>query len=167
TDMDPTELIAELIEMLGLPETATPEDVMETVRNAIECADQDTAPAMAGARPDPAKYVPIEAFRDAMRDRNASKSTMSERQVTAKVEDALRRGYITHGMRDWATALCASDEASFDDFMAGTAPAWAHLTKVSHTAAAAPGSKALLSQQDPDVVSIAAQLGVSPDKLQG
>lgn len=56
------------------------------------------------AAPDPAKFVPIDAVQDMMRDRAAKMATMSETEVRSKVERAAREGYITNGMRNWATA---------------------------------------------------------------
>ena len=46
-------------------------------------------------RPDPARYVPIEAVRALMADRNTRLATLREQDATAKVSAA---------MRDWATA---------------------------------------------------------------
>ena len=41
-------------------------------------------------------------------------------------------------MKDWATALCRSDEAGFDRFLASSAPACSALLRPSH-ASALPG----------------------------
>ena len=77
-----------------------------------------------------------------MRDRNTRIATLSEGAAAVKVEDALRKGYITPAMRGWATALCAQDPDSFDAFITTSAPAYADLTKPSHMTAAPPGRAA-------------------------
>ncbi len=50
------------------------------------------------AIPDPAKYMPIEAVAEIMKDRNVLSANMSEMAVQQKVESALREGYITPAM---------------------------------------------------------------------
>lgn len=79
--------------LLKLPESSAESDVIETLAERLSAA------------PDPAKFVPIDAVQDMMRDRAAKMATMSETDVRSKVETAIKEGYITNGMRTWATAL--------------------------------------------------------------
>jgi hypothetical protein len=65
-------------------------------------------------------------------ERTARAATMGEQAAAAKVDDAMRRGYLTPAMRGWATALCAQDPASFDGFLARATPAYAQLHQPSH-----------------------------------
>ncbi len=88
-----------------------------------------------------------------MRDRNARIATLSKGAAAVKVEDALRKGYITPAMRGWATALCTQDPDSFDGFIAKSTPATAHLTKPSHTTAAPPGKVATGCCDDSDAAT--------------
>ena len=101
-----------------------------------------------------------------MRDRNARIATLSEGAAAVKVEDALRKGYITPAMRGWATALCAQDPDSFDAFITKSAPAYAHLTKPSHMTGTPPGKSATGRTDDSDAAAaICAQLGLPPGSL--
>ncbi len=77
---------------------------------------------MSQARPDPRRYVPIEALHGLMMDRNAQVATMSEARARSKVDGAFRRGYLTGPMKGWALELCQVDEASFDAFINTAAP---------------------------------------------
>jgi len=110
-------LVQRLAKLLGLPPDADEAAVSAAIAELLG----------EKASPDPAKFVPVEAMQDLLRDRNAKLATMSERAVSGKVEDALRRGFITPAMRPWATALCAQDPESFERFLASSVPAFAHL----------------------------------------
>ena len=96
---------------------------METVLEALRAAVKGKSTA----KPDPSKFVPIEAMGDLLRDRNARSATMSEQNAQSKVKDAFDRGYITPAMRDRATALCVQDEARFDSFASKSVPKFGHL----------------------------------------
>ncbi len=112
-------LVQRLAKLLGLPPDADEAAVSAAIAELLG----------EKASPDPAKFVPVEAMQDLLRDRNAKLATMSERAVSGAVEDALKRGFITPAMRSWATALCAQDPASFEGFLASSVPAYAHLTR--------------------------------------
>ena len=119
-----------------------------------------------GATPDPKEYAPVAAMAELLRDRNTRIATLSEGAAAVKVEDALRKGYITPAMRGWATALCAQDPDSFDAFIAKSAPAYAHLTKPSHMTGAPPGRTTTGRTDDSDAAAaICAQLGLPPGSL--
>ena len=93
--------------------------------------------AMPDFVPDPAQYVPVTAVAGLLNDRNTRLATMAERNVTARVQDAMRRGFITPAMKDWATALCSQDPESFDAFLAKSVPSYAHLSsEMTHMATA-------------------------------
>lgn len=98
--------------------------------------------------PDPARYVPIEAVADLLKQRNGADRDCAARAAEAKVEQAINAGYLTPAMRDWAFALCTQDQASFDSFVATASPAYAHLHRpsrlqdASHDARGRPGSAA-------------------------
>ena len=158
TEMDLTAFLAGIAKMLDLDDDASPEDVTKALEAVI-------ANGPAGA-PDPARYVPIEAQHDAMRAKHEGTALMSQQQVAAKVETAFAKGYITAGMRPWATALRSTDEAAFDTFVATSVPAFAHLQQPSRLSGKPLGTTTSpLSQDDPDMLSICAQLGLRPDQL--
>lgn len=79
------------------------------------------------ATPDPARFVPIEAVKDLMADRSSKVAAMRESDVEITVQKAMDEGYITPGMRDWATALCRQNPESFQKFTTSSAPVYAHL----------------------------------------
>ncbi|MBF9050534.1 hypothetical protein GTA62_15265 [Roseobacter sp. HKCCD9010] len=145
TDTD----LSDIASALGLPSSAD----RGAILNAI--TSQST--------PDPAKYVPIEAVRDLMNDRGSKVAMARENEVEAMVSDALDEGFITPGMRDWATALCRQDPDSFVQFTKSAAPAYAHLFKpaVSGSPLSEPKSRAY----DEAELAICAQLDIEPGTM--
>ncbi len=116
-------LLAAISNLLKLPEGSAEKDVLQALADRLA----SVLASELSAAPDPAKFVPIDAVKDMMRDRASIMATMSETDVRNKVEAALREGYITNGMRDWATALCSADPDSFDKFLSGVGPTFAYL----------------------------------------
>ena len=170
---------------LELTALAAQEDAMKTdmtfmqrLATTLKLAPDATADAILaaleevmikGATPDPKEYAPVAAMAELLRDRNTRIATMSESAATAKVDDALRKGYITPAMRGWATALCAQDPDSFDTFLTKSAPAYAHLTQsFAHMKGPPPafGATATGRGDDSDAAAaICAQLGLPPGSL--
>ncbi len=81
-----------------------------------------------------------------------------------KVRDALARGYITPAMKGWATALGARDAASFDSFVATSAPAYAHLMRQAVPDGLPPSAPTGTAQSDA-AAAVWAQPGLKPDAL--
>ncbi|MEM7643970.1 MAG: Mu-like prophage major head subunit gpT family protein, partial [Pseudomonadota bacterium] len=121
---DPADLMAALVDLMGLPDSATADDILAATRTLMDGAadtpgkmegkarggdlpGSDTA--MVSVQPDPARTVPIEVFHEAMAGPSAQTATLAEERVQTKVGAALRDGHITPGMRDWAVALCRQD----------------------------------------------------------
>ena len=158
-----------VLEALGLQPDATDAEILEALQIALGqkaprlSSTPTTANATAGQHPDPARYVPIEAVRALMADRNTRLATLREQDATAKVSAALRDGHITPAMRDWATALCAAEPASFDAFIAKSPAPFAHLHgRMAFAALPATGVPLMAS---PEALAICTQLGLSPDRL--
>lgn len=152
--------IADLLDALAEIFNLSPDMPVEDMLTAIRRVSRTPA------EPDPAHYVPREAVAELLRDRNATKDALSERDVRRKVEDALHRGYITPAMTDWATTLCAQDEASFEEFLVSAAPAYAHLFAPSRVAALPPGGSTLAAASDKGAIqSLCDQLGLSADRF--
>lgn len=147
---DPAAMLARIAELLGLPPDAEPSMILDSLSRAL-------------AKPDPKDYVPVAAVQEMLRDRNARLAVLSEETAAAKVEDALRRGYITPGLRPWALALCRQDPDSFDAFMSGAVPAFAHLTR-NILPAGFPDRPGPVLQSDAEA-AICAQLGLKPGSL--
>jgi phage I-like protein len=174
---DDTGFLARLVAFLKLPEGTTEEEVfakIEDLGRAVQ--DMATAAQRLNAEltelhssmtsPDPAKFAPVAAMAELLSERNARAATMGEQAAAAKVEDAMRRGYLTPAMRGWATALCAQDPASFDGFIARATPAYAHLHQPSHTSASLPPfASATAARNDGAAQSVCAQLGLPPGSL--
>lgn len=144
----PGAALSQVATALGLPAEADAAAILMAV-NALKTLD-------------PARYVPVEAVAELLKDRHQQVALMSEREAEAKVDTALNGGYITPAMVPWVTALCRQDPKAFDGFLASSAPAWAHLFRPA------------LNLQRPQTASreradaaaeIAAQLGLPPDAL--
>lgn len=136
---------------LGLPETATAAQIIDAI-HSLTTAD-----------PDPAKYVPIEAVRDLMADRQTKIAAAREGDVERAVDQAIEGGYITPGMREWATALCRRDPQSFTEFMQATPPAYAYLKTSPFDGK---GSFKERSRAfDETELAICTQLGIEPGTL--
>ncbi|MFZ7089845.1 phage protease [Primorskyibacter sp. 2E233] len=153
TAPDMTGLMARLAKLVGLDEDATEEDLFAALRQRLD-----------GANPDPSKFAPIEALREAMNDRNKELATFREERAQRKVNDAWNAGYLTTGGKAWALELCMKDEASFDAFIANTAPAYAHLT-TSVVPKGIPGMSK--PEHSAEVMLLSEQLGVTPERLIG
>lgn len=149
SEQDPPETgLSQVALALGLPETANAAAILTAV-NSLKT-------------PDPARYVPVEAVADLLKDRHAQVALMSEREADARVETALNEGYITPAMRPWATALCRENPEAFEGFLSSSCPAWAHLFR--------PTLNRQLPQAAPRKrtdagAKIAAQLGLPPEAL--
>jgi len=146
-------LTAALAKLLGLPEDTPADELLAQLEARLK------------AEPDPAKYMPVGAVQEMLADRNSERSSVAEGRSQEKVNAALRGGYISNGMRQWALALCASNEAAFDDFMASTGPTFAYLSKPSH-ATGLPPAAARCNDSEAGA-AVCAQLGLKPDALKG
>lgn len=117
-----------------------------------------------GATPDPAKFVPIEALKDLMTDRNTKAAAMHQDAVKSKVDDAMRRGHLTPAMKPWALALCSQDPDAFNSFVKSSAAPYQHLHTESYMARAYPPDGPAASGS-PEAENIARQLGLPPGSL--
>ncbi|MBL9047745.1 MAG: hypothetical protein JNK34_10650 [Tabrizicola sp.] len=159
---DPTEtgtaglaaFAAMIAKLLGLPPDTPQEELLATLQ------------AKLGADPDPAKFVPVATVQAMLSERNLSLATASEERASQKVADALRSGYLSPAMKDWATALCMSNEASFDSFLSSSVPQFAHLFKPTHAAGLPPGSRRS-SETEELADAICSQLGLKAGSLNG
>ncbi len=149
---DPAAFAAMVAEMLGLPPQTPPAQLLAQMKEKL------------GAEPDPAKYVPVSAVQAMLAERNLSLATASDERATQKVDQALRLGHIPPAMKDWASALCRSDEASFDRFIASSGPAFSALLQPSHMGALpATGRYNRAGSELAD--AICSQLGLKPGSL--
>ncbi len=150
-----TDILARLATVLGLPANADEDAIFAAVEALTGAATAETT--------DPARFVPVEAVRDLLRDHNAQRADMALSQAKSKVDDAMRRGYLTPAMRGWAEALCARDEASFDCFIRGAVPQFANLAKP--VLPARPPVASEPTRNSAAAAAICEQLGLPGDRL--
>lgn len=140
--------LAQIAAALGLSDAADAVSVLTAV-NSLKA-------------PDPARYVPVEALADLLKERHQTKALMSQQAAEAKVEKACGEGYITPAMRPWALALCQQDPTSFDTFLASSAPAWGHLFRPAINRTIEGG---MVEDEASTAGQIAAQLGIDAKRL--
>jgi phage I-like protein len=147
------DLKAAMARLLGLPAETPVEELLAKFTERMDAA------------PDPAKYMPVQAVQAMLSDRHIERATASEERAQTKVANALEAGYFHPGMRDWALALCRSDEAAFETFLEKSGPVFAYLFKPTHTRNTPPGTDIAAPEQSPVAAAICAQLGLKPDAL--
>jgi phage I-like protein len=150
--MAPASFVAMIAELLGCPADTPPKELFAKLK------------AKMGADPDPAKFVPVATVQAMLSERNLSLATASEERAAKKVNQALLAGYFSPALKDWATALCRSDEASFDRFLSGTIPQFGHLLKPSVASGAVPQSRQDRAGSEL-ADAICSQLGLKPGSL--
>lgn len=148
-------------------EANTPDALVEAVDNKIDAEVQkEVASAQAKAtasatRPDPAKYVPIEAFNE-VKDQVATLTKESGlTKATASVDAALKAGKITPAQKDWALDYASSDPKGFDKYIE-KAPALIKETGTGqYTAETASAQNGLTNSQS----TVAHLLGVDSEAM--
>ncbi len=147
------DFMALVAKLLGLPDGTPPEELLAKLGTALKTK----------ATPDPARYMPVAAVQEMLADRLQERRAADQGRAQEKVRAAIQQRYITPGMREWALALCQSDEASFDAFLGNAGPVFAHLGK--------PSTAPVMVPNRPDALgndletSICEQLGLKPGSL--
>jgi phage I-like protein len=128
---------------------------------------ENRMPRYAEGEPDPARFVPAETLQAVLTERNEAQAVLREQNAKARVDDAFARGYLSPAMRDWAMALCMSDQASFDLFIEKAVPPYAHLFMPATTSAMPPGfaSNGGAAIRSAEEIAICEQLGLKPGSL--
>ncbi len=124
-------LLLQLAALLGLPETATEEEVVAAVKKATEkpatpelvankailsllALKDDASTAEVAAKithlQNPANFVPVEQYNQLALKLNAQEST-------GLVELALKEGKITPAQKQWADEYVKADKEGFEQFM--------------------------------------------------
>ncbi|RVT83347.1 hypothetical protein DXV76_13980 [Rhodobacteraceae bacterium CCMM004] len=153
--MDPR---SDLIAQLALPDDASDEDIWTAALTRLRETPE--------GEPDPARYVPVEALEELLRDRAAGHARVSEAQASAKVQAACAQGYITPAMTDWALSLCRKDPDAFDGFLAKAVPSYAHLETRTVPSGPPPATGTTDAGGD-EVASLCRQLGLDAAKFRG
>lgn len=152
------EFVADLASLIGLPAGASPKELTAKLGTRLMKTPEE---------PDPSKYMPVAAVQEMLSVRRAENDAVAEGRAQEKVRVAVQSGYITRGMQDWALALCRSDEVSFDAFLSGVGPTFAHFGKPSPvTGRPAPDWLSRAAQDETEAeAAICAQLGLKPGTL--
>ena len=145
-------LAAELAKMFNLPPDTPVADLLAKLAELVK------------PTPDPAKFIPVAAVQEMLRDRNTELSLNRQQRVTAKVQKAIQDNQLTNGMRGWAQALCESNESAFDEFCEKVGPTIAEFFKpVAHLSYNNFPTKTY--DDSPLEQTICEQLGLKPGSL--
>ena len=154
TTSDQAAFIAMVLELLGLPP-----DTPLAKAAAMLKAKRET-------EPDPGKFVPIAAVQEMLADRLAERRATDQGRAQEKVRAAIQQRYITPGMRDWALALCQSNEASFDAFLTKVGPVFANFGGPQFKGEAGQPGHIPHEHRPTDLeAAMCAQLGLRPGSL--
>jgi phage I-like protein len=154
----PMSIPAAILAALDLPDDADEAEALGVIEDLRKrAAEAAAAPAT------------LSAMATVMTELNSDRATFRKANVEGKIEKAIRDGVITPGMREWATALCSSDEAAFDGFVKQVGKPFAHLFGASpikpemeaRLTAERGGARAATATAE----KIARQLGIDPKDL--
>lgn len=147
-----------ILAALDLPEDADEAAVLRAIDALRERAGEIAASPAA-----------LTALMAAMTEFNADRAAFKRQRVEDKIEGALRSGVIIPAMREWATALCTSDEAAFDGFVKSVGAPFATLMGPSPITPEMETRLAADSGRHPAPTgtgaTIARQLGIDPKAL--
>lgn len=163
--MDEMDFRAKLAGLVKLDPEADDQDILDAVSALVEQAAQMSQQGHDAGLPDPSRHVPVEAVQELMRDRSRTQTEQQTERATAKVGDALAKGYITPAMKPWATALCRQDEASFDRFLSSAVPVWKGLTEELFAGRQTPSASSHAADTSDAEAAVCAQLGLAPGSL--
>ncbi len=110
------EFLKKLREMLGLPADASTDDILERLGNAA--GDYDAAAAHRSGNFDPARYVAVAEFQQALSELNTLKMERAREKAEHAVDAAIRSGKLVPAHREWAISYCAADPKGFAGFAA-------------------------------------------------
>jgi phage I-like protein len=117
TKMD--EFLRKLREMLGLPADAPTDDILHRISAGFAADDgRDGAAVHRAGTFDPARYVDVAQFQQALTELNALKLERARERAEHAVDAAIRSGKLVPAHREWAIAYCAADPRGFDNFAA-------------------------------------------------
>ena len=120
------ELGADLRELFGLGEQATSAEIMAEARSLMRDHAGAEGATTTAARAnldgegaaDPARYVPIAQFENALTELNRMRAANARERASYRVEAAMKAGKITPAQREWAIAYCQANLGGFEDFVA-------------------------------------------------
>ena len=105
-------LTAQLRRLLKLPEAATADAIIESVRGLQ---------GLAAASASPERFVPIETFQEVTAELNRTRRGVSLDAATMAVDREIEAGRLVPAMKAWAVDLCTVNKPAFDTFVESTA----------------------------------------------
>jgi len=123
-----------LRKLLGLPENPTDEQIAAACATLTEklgqaeqagtelAALKTEVAALKTGKPDPAKYVPIEAVTELQTEFAALRAQLVTKEVDDLVEVALSEGKLLPALADWAKDLGKKDLAALKNYLAKAQP---------------------------------------------
>jgi phage I-like protein len=154
------EFLQQLRAMLGLDADMSTDDILQRI-GAL--TDTDTAASHRAASFDPARYVAVGEFQQALTELNALKMQHAREKAEHAVDVAIRAGKLVPAHREWAVAYCAADPKGFDTFAARqpvVLPGELNLGGDPRTALSRSRAGSMLSASE---VAICGLLGVLPN----
>src|SRR5579862_656446 len=116
SEMD--EFLGQLRDLLGLPADASTDDILTRLRTGLAAEGSDAAAAHRAGSFDPARYVDVAQFQQALTELNALKMERARERAEHAVDAAIRSGKLIPAHREWAVAYCAADPHGFESFAA-------------------------------------------------
>lgn len=110
------ELASELCAILGMEETATPDEIVEAVRARAFGGGSGAAAQREDA--DPARFVPVTHFQETVSELNAMREARARERSEHAVAEAMRAGKLVPAQREWAIAYGIADFEGFESFVA-------------------------------------------------
>ncbi len=161
TSMLDDETMQTLCDLLSLPNGSDMAAVVQAIRDLV--TSKNTV--------DPAKYVPIELFQQAVMTACQAQAGISRQSAEIEVKQAIRDHRILPFMHEWAVNLCTVNKPAFDAFMVSTGPTLHHfisgLTTLRDPSGlrfmSGGGSDAAL--QDGEMSQIMTRLGLTDDDV--
>lgn len=103
------EFMAELLKLLGLPDTADAPTILAKIREAVTTT---TTHAI-----DPARYVPMDVFQQTADELKRVHAGIALNAAEKVVDDAIAKRQLMPFMRGWAIDLCTANKPAFDKFL--------------------------------------------------
>src|SRR5260370_6131136 len=101
---------------MGLAPVATTDDILKSVSGLTTVDRTDPAASQRAGNFDPARYVAVAEFQQALTELNALKTQRAREKAEHAVDEAIRSGKLVPAHREWAIAYCAADPNGFDTF---------------------------------------------------
>lgn len=148
--------LAELRQLLGLPEDADDTAITDAIRELVA--------ARQSAAPDLTQFVPIGEFERVTAEMNRLNQGVSRHSAEIAVSREIAAGRLAPMLREWGVALCTSNKPAFDAFVERTASSLAPLF-AAVVPGRPPGTGAARGAVTAEQLAVCDALGHKPDEL--